>query len=407
MIFVTVSLLLSAEPALAAGGPAAASVVLQASARGMACAIWYGGAGPSPGIGQDCVNHVAADSTLGQEGGPWWGAVDLSTGQGVPLPGVTDFFDDVIQAHGNAVPVAPGQALGYATLNSSSGPYAVSVTLPTDDDFGSVAVLGRVTDSDWSPSWSETVSSAAVITWTYVEFHDTAAQQVGVQELLQLISPTDGSVVATLGNVSTLYSDGVIGPAFYGFGHAVDSSGPGTLFTQSGKTSVKVLDISKNKSMPALDGTAGVELMCMYFDPESKQLGGIVNKTTTLELVSIDTTTGKMESRSSWNSSVFPGELELLHHDDKPDRFGPMCTFDQSSGTLAFVLLERDAAALRPGWDLKHLFVATLDVRNPPATQNEWPGAPIKVQMPFHSAVPLGNRTWRAFQPEFSFLQSS
>jgi hypothetical protein len=229
-----------------------------------------------------------------------------------------------------------------------------------------------------------------------------------VQELLQLINPTDGSVVATLGNVSTLYSDGVIGPAFYGFGHAVDPGDPVTLFTQSGNQTVKVLDIAKNKSMPALDGTAGVELMCMYFDPKSQQLGGIVNKTKTLELVSVDTTTGEIESRSSWDSSVFPGELELLHHDDKPDRFGPMCTFDQSSGTLAFVLLERDTAALRPGWDLQHLFVATLDVRHPPSDQNEWrPTTPIKVEMPFHSAVPLGNRTWRAIEPEFSFLQTS
>ena len=74
---------------------------------------------------------------------------------------------------------------------------------------------------------------------------------------------------------------------------------------------------------------------------------------------------------------------------------------------MAFVLLERDVAALRPGWDLQHIFVATLDVRNPPTTQNEWPGAPIKVRMPFHSAVPLGKRTWRAFEPEFSFLQTS
>jgi hypothetical protein len=205
-----------------------------------------------------------------------------------------------------------------------------------------------------------------------------------------------------------LYSDGVIGPAFYGFGHAVDPSDSGTLYTQSENQTVQVLDIAKNKSMPALDGTSGVELMCMFFDSESKLLGGIVNKTTRLELVSVDTTTGEMESRSSWDPSVFPGELELLHHDDKPDRFGPMCTFDQSSGTLAFILLERDAAALRPGWDLKHLFVATLDVRKPPADQKDWrPTVPVKVQMPFHSPVPLGNRTWRAFEPEFSFLQTS
>ena len=37
------------------------SHVLQTNARGMACVSWHGGAGPSPGMGSDCVWSVQAD----------------------------------------------------------------------------------------------------------------------------------------------------------------------------------------------------------------------------------------------------------------------------------------------------------------------------------------------------------
>ena len=46
----------------------------------------------------------------------------------------------------------------------------------------------------------------------YVEFHSTGAAAVVVNELLQILDSEDGSVVRTLGNVTTAYPDGVLGP---------------------------------------------------------------------------------------------------------------------------------------------------------------------------------------------------
>ena len=195
------------------------------------------------------------------------------------------------------------------------------------------------------------------------------------------------------------YKGGVAGPAFYGFGHAVDASSR-LLFTQSQSQPVRVLDLSKNKSLPALEGTSGTELLCMHFDSASNTLGAIVNKTTTMELVRVDTASGAISTALSWDSNAFPGALELFRHDDKAAS-PPLCTFDQTSGTLAMLLFERDANSL-PGFDHKDLFVATLNVRGDP--ESGYPSKPQKVTMPFRSDKPLGNRTWRALQPTMSFL---
>ena len=51
----------------------------------------------------------------------WWGAVDLNTGVCTAIPGVTEFFDNVLEVHDNLVPTKPGHALGYAFLNETSG----------------------------------------------------------------------------------------------------------------------------------------------------------------------------------------------------------------------------------------------------------------------------------------------
>ena len=184
--------------------PAAAAAVLQISGRGMACAAWHGGAGPPPGIGQDCVNHHAADSPQPQ-GGPWWGTVDPSTGECAAIPGVTEFFGNCMEVHGNLAPTSPGQALGYAGINETSGAYAVAVTLPLDKGGqpGSVRQLDKVAGSGWPPAWSEPDGDGGVVGWTYVELHGTGAAAVGVSELLQVLRASDGSVVKTLGNAST------------------------------------------------------------------------------------------------------------------------------------------------------------------------------------------------------------
>ena len=64
------------------------------------------------------------------------------------------------------------------------------------------------------------------------------------------------------------------------------------------------------------------------------------------------------------------------------------------------LLFDRDMDAL-PSWDHKAIYVATFDVRDPEVTQ---PSAPRKIALPFYSAKPLGNRTWRVLSPGLSFL---
>ena len=305
---------------------ASPAAVLQISGRGMACAVWHGG---SAGTGQNCIYHHAVGSTSAA-GGPWWGVVDPSTGICSAVPGVTDYFDNVLEVHDNLVPTAHrrnqvGYALGYARPNATSGAFAVAVTLPSGEQPGSVKQLDKVSDADWPPAWSES-DGGGVIGWTYVEFHDTAAAAVGVNELLQILDTEDGSVVMTLGNVSTEYPDGIMGAPYYGFGHAIDTFSS-ILYTQSQNRSVRVLDLFRNKSLPALEGTSGTELLCMHYDSVTKTLGGIVNKTTSMELVSVDTTTGAISpSKVVWDTKTFPGSLEFFHHDDKPERFPPECT---------------------------------------------------------------------------------
>ena len=299
--------------------------VLQISARGMACAVWHGGPGLPPGIGQDCVNHQAV-GTGSPEGGPWWGAFDLFSGACCAIPGVTAFFDNVMEVHDNLVPTEPGHALGYARPNETSGAYAVAVTLPKGQQPGLVKLLDKVADSDWPPAWSASDAKHGVVAWTYVEFHSTGSGAVGVNELLQVLDTSSGAVVRTLGNVSTEFPDGNLGPPHYGFGHAVGTSSS-VLYTQSENQSVQVLDLAHNKSLPPLVGTSGTELLCMHFDAATKRLGGIVNKTASMELVSVDTTTGAISSTGvSWDTKTFPGNLQFFHHDDKPDRFPPECT---------------------------------------------------------------------------------
>ena len=199
---------------LALGAHVAAPGTLQVNGRGMACAAWHGGAGPPPGMGTDCVqNHnVGSTGPLGA-GNPWLGSLDAATGAPAPIPGVTEFFSNCLSIHGNFVPTAPGEGLGYARLNETSGPYAVAVVLPAGGQPGSVKKLTKVTDADWSPAWSVSDGAGGVVAWSYAEFHDTAVAGVTTRELLQVLDATDGSITATLGNVSASFPDGVIGPA--------------------------------------------------------------------------------------------------------------------------------------------------------------------------------------------------
>ena len=114
----------------------------------------------------------------------------------------------------------------------------------------------------------------------------------------------------------------------YGFGHAVDTS-TSTLYTQSENQSVHVLELANNKSLPVLPGTSGTQFLCMQYDTVLKRLIGIVNLTSTMQLVMYlpDKDQPRIISLShQWDTKTFPGNLDFFHHDDKPDRFPPECS---------------------------------------------------------------------------------
>ena len=350
------------------------------------------------------MNHHPAGSTT--PGGPWVGSFDVSTGKAAAIAGVTDFFGRSCQiTHGNFVPTSKGRSLAFASLNMSSGWYAMAVTLPASSgQQGTVQQLAKVTDDIWPPAWTEADGADGAVGWTAEASHSTGSGALVVQETLQTFALANGSATSTLGTTRASYPDGNAGPAHYGYGHAVDPASR-VLYTQSANQSVRVLDMRRNRTLPSLAGTAGTELMCLHYDAASGRLGAIVNRTaatgrTELVLVGVDTTSGAMSTRASWDASVFPGRLEPVHYSSSAERSPPMCSFDQVSGALAMLLYEQDAAAL-PGWDHQALFVATLNVRSPGAAG---PSAPARVAMPFRSDQPLGNRTWRALEVGMSFV---
>ena len=97
---------------------------------------------------------------------------------------------------GNFVPTAPGEGLGYARLNETSGPYAVAVVLPAGEQPGSVKKLTKVTDADWSPAWSMSDGAGGpLVLWL-----STNAAQLTVQ----------------VGDDNQLMSDGSGAPPVYG-----------------------------------------------------------------------------------------------------------------------------------------------------------------------------------------------
>ena len=114
---------------------------LQVNARGMACAKWSGGAGPAPGIGQDCVFDTLPGSTQ-HEGSPYIGFLDSNTGVCSSVPGVSEVVSDFAGLHGTFVSPDPAAhvAVGYGLVNYSYS--YVSFTLPLASKKGSVRVLG-------------------------------------------------------------------------------------------------------------------------------------------------------------------------------------------------------------------------------------------------------------------------
>ena len=110
-------------------------------------------------------------------GNPWLGSLDAATGATAPIPGVTEFFSNCLTIHGNFVPTAPGEGLGYARLNETSGPYAVAVVLPAGEQPGSVKKLTKVTDADWSPAWSMSDGAGGVVAASAGPRHQSARRR--------------------------------------------------------------------------------------------------------------------------------------------------------------------------------------------------------------------------------------
>ena len=83
------------------------TTILQANARGMACAQWnYAGSG----VPKDCVwHHPKTSSQL--SGSPWFGALNSSTGVCAAIKGVTDVIGGMQVLHGNFIALDPHHPL--------------------------------------------------------------------------------------------------------------------------------------------------------------------------------------------------------------------------------------------------------------------------------------------------------
>ena len=383
------------------------TTILQANARGMACAQWnYAGSG----VPKDCVwHHPKTSSQL--SGSPWFGALNSSTGVCAAIKGVTDVIGGMQVLHGNFIALDPHHPLdliGFANPNYTY--YFTDVHLPASDgEIGSVDVLSKVAEpAVWIESASA-VASDCMLSWSYVETIE--ADSLNLTETLSCVDPHSFKTTILWSN-STSPTEGLVPPSFFGAEHAVDLD-TGVLYTQSEKQSMGRFDLKTRKVLDRLD-TSGKRIECLHYDSYSSRLGGIVrdasldvDASSSIELVSIDIDTGIVTTRlkvPDFPSSAASG-LSLYYIDPSAgpgDGFSPVtrpaCSFDNASGMLAFLLVDEDTD-VKPAFANKKMYVCTMNVRTPTA-----PSQPVEIKFPFVAAAALGNRTWRPTMPGLSFL---
>ena len=384
------------------------SGLLQANARGVACAAWTGGPG---GGGSDCVWHQPPYSSQ-PAGSVWFGSVDAATGECAALAGVTEAFGNMSEIHGNfATPDAsrPRELLAFVDPDYR-GFHGASVTLPPAGEKGAVAVDAGTALHPGPPAWIARGlrdSGCGVLAWSLVETICGGALNV-TESLSCLGCSPPHAPTATLWTRSSADEEGRVPPAAFGGEHAVDH-GAGVLYTQSENASIGRFDLRARQALPRLD-VGGRTISCLHFDAAAKRLGGIArvagDSPSDMELVSIDVATGAVSTRL--NITDFPMactrlsiyEIDASH--SPGDIFSPAsrpaCSFDADTGVLAFLLVATDAAAT-PAFSLEGMYVSTVDTRAPSK-----PSAAVKVDIPFVAAEPLGNRTWRVTEPSLSYL---
>jgi len=364
-------------------------------ARGIACSSWHGGAGPPPGIGRDCIFHQAIGSS---HPGPWLGAVDAVTAACSPIKGLTAAVGNLQEIYGLLTLTNEGYGnIGFARPNSTSGVHGFHVK---HDD--TISLAAERLKADWPPAWVENNGADGLLGWTAVELHGTTTR---VQELLQVFSPDSGQVTATLANVTTTLPSGNSSyvPRF-GFEHAVRVDREDrVLYTLNKDRGIDAYDFEAKTTLPSLPSTQGKEFFCLYIDPGWPALGAILaTSPTDYELVRIDMDSGATTTLARWSHDVFPGPARnMLRHE--PDG-APMCKFDDASGRLVMLLVQRDARAL-PGWDLESLYIGVLPTYDCEVSGHCAWNTTTKLAFPFTAPTPLGNRTWRAMEPDFGFLE--
>lgn len=396
-------LLLAVGSALVPTYTSAAAAPLQANARGMACAVWNNA---GTGIPKDCIWHSPPGSSQ-PAGSPWFGAVDPATGACTAIPGVTQAIGRMQSVHGSFVapdPAKPRHLLGFANPNYTY--FATSMQLPGGSGKGSVDPVSKAGAA--VPAWVEAASPGCMLAWRYLETVGSGSAAINLTEALTCVDPVSLQTTVLWSNSSSP-TDGSVPPAYFGAERAVDAQA-GVLYTQSETQDIGVFDVGAKKARPRLQ-TGGRRIICLHYDPAENRLGGVVlhasSGSAAAELVSIDTATGAVTTRLAVHD--FPpaaGGLSLFYLDasTRPgDVFSavsrPACSFDASTGTLAFLLVESDPD-VKPAYSNKAMFVAALNTR-----ALTTPTTPAKIGFPFVAAgSTLGNRTWRATMPGLSFL---
>jgi len=386
---------------------AAAHSVLQANARGMACAQWNNA---GSGVPKDCVWHSPPGSSQ-HSGSPWFGAVNPSSGDCTAIEGITEAVGGMQSLHGNLVATDsahPLDLLGFTNPNYTY--FYTAFHLPANaSETGSVKVLKEVAEP---AVWMDSAAPDCMLSWSFLE--TIADGSLNLTETLSCVDPHSFNATRLWSNVSSS-SEGSVPPAFFGAEHALDL-GAGVLYTQSENQSMGRFDLTTRKVLDRLD-TSGKRVSCLHYDSTEKHLGGIVQDVFLgeddassgsggMELVSIDTNTGAVTTRLKVPD--FPSAasgLSLYYIDPSAvpgDGFSPVarpaCSFDHASGTLAFLLVDKDTT-VKPAFANKKMYVSTMDVRNLTA-----PTQPAEISFPFVAAVPLGNRTWRPTMPGLSYL---
>ena len=276
--------------------PTCTSGLLQANARGMACAVWNNA---GTGIPKDCVWHSPPGSSQ-PAGSPWFGEVDPATGACTAISGVTQAIGRMQSVHGNFVapdPAKPRHLLGYSNPNFTY--YATSMQLPGPGGSGIKGSVDPISKAGEAavPAWVEAASPSCMLAWSYLETVGGGSSTINVTETLSCVDPVSLHATVLWSNSSSP-TEGKVPPAHFGAERAVDTR-EGLLYTQSETQDVGVFDVVAKKARARLE-TGGRRIACLHYDPAEKRLGGVVlhtawwhdDPTPSAELVSIDTATG-------------------------------------------------------------------------------------------------------------------